>query len=81
MAKIVRENLTKVQQQQKRWYDRTAREREIRPDDQVLVLLPTSTNKLVAGWQGPYRVLRQVGKVNYILWICTTGGRERGFSM
>ena len=29
------------------------------------MLLPTSSNKLLAQWQGPYRILRRVGKVNY----------------
>lgn len=33
----------------------------------VLLLLPTSTNKLLAKWQGPYRVARKVGKVNYLI--------------
>ena len=35
------------------------------PGDRVLVLLPTSTSKLLAQWYGPYQVLRRVGKVNY----------------
>ena len=38
---------------------------ELQPDEEVLVLLPTSTNKLLAQWQGPYRVLRKIGKVDY----------------
>ena len=33
--------------------------------DQVLVLLPTSSNKLLAQW--PYQVLKKVGKVNYLV--------------
>jgi len=57
MTEIVKENLKGVQQQQKTWYDQTARERELKPDEEVLVLLPTSSNKLLAQWQGPYRVL------------------------
>lgn len=57
--------------------------------DQVLVLLPTSTNELLARWQGPYKVLRRVGKVTYLvdmyntrkhklvlhdMWICFGSG-------
>ena len=38
------------------------RERELEPEEEVLVLLPTSSNKLLAQWQGPYCV---VGAVNY----------------
>ena len=33
----------------------------------MLVLLSTSANKLLAQWQGPYQVLQQVGKVNYLV--------------
>lgn len=33
----------------------------------MLVLLPTSTSKLLAQWQGPYRVIRGTGKVNYLV--------------
>ena len=65
MTDLVKENLMETQKRQKRWYNRTARERELQPDEEVLVLLPTSTNKLLAQWQGPYRVLRKVGKVDY----------------
>ena len=31
----------------------------------MLVLLPTSSNELLAQWQGPYCVVRKVEKVNY----------------
>ena len=65
MAELVQENLSRSQKQQKVWYDRNARSREFQPGDQVLVLLPTSTNKLIAQWQGPYVVVRRLGKVNY----------------
>ena len=29
------------------------------------MLLPTTSNKLLAQWQWPYHVLRRVGEVNY----------------
>ena len=63
MTDLVRDNLTEAQRKQKRWYDQTAREREFEPEDQVLVLFQTSTSKLLAVWQGPYRVLRHVNNL------------------
>ena len=33
----------------------------------VLLLLPTSTNKLLAKWQGPYRVSKRMGNVVYLI--------------
>ena len=40
MSAVARENLKKAQAEQKVWYDRNAREREFKPGDLVLVLLP-----------------------------------------
>ena len=37
------------------------------PGEQVLILLPTESNKLLAQWQGPYRVVRKIGKVDYLI--------------
>ena len=65
--KLVEQNLSSVQRRQKEWYDQKARQREFLPDDQVLILLPTSQNKLMAKWQGPYRVVKKIGKVNYLI--------------
>ena len=67
MQAIVQDNLKGSQQWQKRWYDKSARHREFQQGDQVLVLLPTSTNKLLAQWQGPYKVKDRVGNVNYLV--------------
>lgn len=55
MASLVEENVTRAQTRQKRWYDQTARKREFQTGDHVLVLLPSSTSKLMAQWQGPYK--------------------------
>ena len=67
MTTLVQGNLLKAQGDQKTWYDRTARERTLSPGEQVLVLLPTNTSKLLARWHGPYKVIRQVGRVNYLV--------------
>ena len=39
--------------------------RELKPNDPVLVLLPTTHNKLLVKWQGPYKVIHRMGKVTY----------------
>ena len=65
MKEAVHNNLRKAQQQQKVWYDENSRERSFAVGDWVLVLLPTSASKLTAQWQGPYRVVECMGKVNY----------------
>ena len=79
MTDLVQENLSKAQQSQKKWYDRNSRLREFKPGDSVLVLLPTSTRKLTAQWQGPYLVKRCVGKLNYEIDMCDKQKRKRIF--
>ena len=67
VTELVQVNLVKAQLRPKSWYDNGARLREFKPGDTVLVLLPTSSDKLLAQWQGPYQVLQRVGKVNYLI--------------
>ncbi|KAL5479524.1 hypothetical protein EMCRGX_G023052 [Ephydatia muelleri] len=59
MTELVKQNLLEAQRKQKTWYDSHARSLEFRDGDLVLVLLPSSSNKLLAQWQGPYQVLRR----------------------
>ena len=74
MAGLVRANMEKAQATQKHWYDRKSRERALNEGDKVLVLLPTSNDKLLAQWQGPYVVRRKVNDVNYEIDL---GSRKR----
>ena len=67
MADLVHQNMVKAQTDQKRRYDRNARSRKFEPGYQVLVLLPTSTNKLLAQWQGTYEVLKPIGEVGFLI--------------
>ena len=79
MAGIVEENLAKAQSRQKRWYDKGARLREFKKGDPVLVLLPTSSSKLLAQWQGPYQITEKTGKVTYRVDMHDKRKRHRVF--
>ncbi len=65
LGQLSMENLLQAQDKQSRLYNRGARLRKFAPGDKVLVLLPTSSSKLLAKWQGPFEVTRQVGDLNY----------------
>jgi len=75
MSKLVQENLTKAQADQKYWYDKNIRQREFQPAYQVLVLLPTFTSRLLAQWQGPYKVVKHIGEVDYLIDMKTKRGK------
>ena len=88
MAEHVQEYLHKAQMYQKAWYDRNAWDRSFQPGDQVLILLPVSSNltmiDLTKGyWQVPvaseYRhrtaFARYLGSLN--LMSCHLASRER----
>ncbi len=65
LGQLSMENLLQAQDKQSRLYNRGARLRNFTPGDKVLVLLPTSSSKLLAKWQGPFEVTRRVGDLNY----------------
>ena len=79
MSDVVRENLAVSQAMQKKWYDHKARFREFNVGDQVLVMLPTSSNKLLAQWQGPYQVTQRSGRVTYVVDMHDRKKRKRLF--
>ncbi len=65
LGQLSMENLLQAQDKQSRLYNRGTRLRNFAPGDKVLVLLPTSSSKLLAKWQGPFEVTRRVGDLNY----------------
>ncbi len=58
-------NLLQAQERQIRVYNRGTKLHKFAPGEKVLVLLPTSSSKLLAKWQGPFEVTRWVGELNY----------------
>ncbi len=65
LGQLSMENLLRAQDKQSRLYNRGTRLRNFAPGDKVLVLLPTSSSKLLAKWQGPFEVTQRVGDLNY----------------
>lgn len=65
MLDIARTNEHGAKKTQKYYYDRGTRDRPLSVGQKVLVLLPTSTSKLLAGWKGPYEVVDKVSPVDY----------------
>lgn len=55
----------KSKKKMKEQYDRGTKERAFEVGELVLILLPTSTNKLVAKWMGPYPITERLGKTTY----------------
>ena len=67
MKELADINLLETQKQQKKWYDKNSRKGVFFPSDRVLLLLPSNSNKLLAKWQGPFKVLEQVGDLDYLI--------------
>lgn len=76
---VVKKNLEVAQKKQKLWYDQRAQETHLEVGDEVLVLLPTRTEKLLTKWKGPFKITRRVGKVNYQVEIPGPNPRQKLF--
>ena len=81
MAHLVAKHSTNSQQKQKQYYDRSAKSRSFEVGDKVLVLLPTTTNKLKLRWTGSYKVTRKVSSVDYEVEMTGIGDMKRKFIM
>ena len=49
------------------YYDRNVNAREYKSGDKVLVLLPLRGNRLQTKYHGPYKVLKKVNNLDYIV--------------
>jgi len=75
---IVQHHLQQAQEKQKTWYDQKAREMKLVEGEQVLLLLPDSSQKFLRKWKGPYTVKRRIGLVNYEI-IMNSQGQTKVF--
>lgn len=73
---VARQELTKASAKYKKHFDVRAKERRFECGDRVLLLLPTSANKLLMQWRGPFEVVKKVAKNNYKLMV---GEKEKTY--
>jgi hypothetical protein len=66
-AEIARTNAEASQTKFCSYYDLKAKDRMLEPGNEALILLPDSTNKLLMSWKGPYKILKKVNRVNYLV--------------
>lgn len=62
---VATQNEEASKQVMKDYYDKLSKKRSLEEGQLVLVLLPTSTNKLLAKWSGPYPVLHKLSDTTY----------------
>ncbi|XP_069186398.1 uncharacterized protein [Procambarus clarkii] len=74
-CQLAREQLAKAKEYQKQTYDKKAEERKFSVGDKALLLLPTSRNKLLLQWKGPFTVVECSHSLNYVLNI--DGARKK----
>ncbi|CAM5168724.1 unnamed protein product [Eretmochelys imbricata] len=74
---LARENLARAQRKQKVWYDHTVRARAFATGDPVMVLIPVRKNKLQAAWEGPFKVVKQLNEVNYVVELSNRAHHRR----
>ena len=58
-------NLRQARRRIARNFNRKAKDRELEVGEKVMLLLPTSQNKLQIGWRGPYVVTEKISRTNY----------------
>ncbi|KAK3893598.1 hypothetical protein Pcinc_002588 [Petrolisthes cinctipes] len=51
----------------KTYFDMRSEDRQFKPGDEVLFLLPDDTKKSLVSWTGPYKILERLNKVDYLV--------------
>jgi len=68
-VKLAQEALEKCQEKDKKYYNRNAKRKNLENGTEVLVMLPTDSNKLLMQWRGPYKVIAKVGENDYRVMV------------
>ncbi|KAL3875347.1 hypothetical protein ACJMK2_033305 [Sinanodonta woodiana] len=75
-CRMAHDELVKSGRKYAKYYNRGTRSRKFDVGDRVLVLLPTSRNKLLVQWKGPFKVKQVKGEMDYRIDM---GGKLRIF--
>lgn len=65
-VKLAAQNTDEGIKRYKSYFSLKLQDRQFKLSDEVFVLLPSKTNKLLISWAGPYLVLEQRGEVDYV---------------
>ena len=68
-CKMAKENLERASRRYRTYFNRKAKDRNMSVGEKVLVLLPTSNNKLLLQWKGPYQIVEKFGKMDYKIHV------------
>ena len=66
-CEVAGEHLKATQARMKVNFDRKSVNREFKPGDEVLMLIPIEGDSLSAKFSGPYKVEKKIGEVNYVI--------------
>jgi transposase InsO family protein len=78
MMELAQETMAKSQRRNKFYFDKHAKDRKFKDGDQVLVLLPTNSSKLLMQWKGPYQIIKSNHRLNnYVIQL--EGGKTKTF--
>ena len=66
-AQLAAESSALSTQKYKTYFDLKSQDRQLREGDEVLLLLPKKSNKLLVEWQGPFPVVEKRSRLNYII--------------
>ena len=73
-CETAKKNLGLAQTKMKTWYDKNTVERDFKPGDKVLALLPIPGRPLQARYYGPYIVEQKISNLDYVI---NTPGRRK----
>jgi len=59
-CELAQKELHKVQTKQAKYFNRNTEDRIFQAGDEILVLLPTNSNKLLLQWKGPFQVIERI---------------------
>ena len=68
-CELAQQELTRSQEVQKSYFDKKTKLRRLEPGTQCLLLLPTSHNKLLHQWKGPYTIVDRVNDLQYVVQV------------